>query len=262
MTPAIEMIDMVKKFGTVSAVQNVNFSVNSGEVMALLGDNGAGKSTLIKVLTGVHTPTSGTIYFNGKKVSISSPRAARKLGIETVYQDLALIPLMSVTRNFFLGREITFGPFLKMKEMKRKTQQALLDIGIEKFGGLEGTKGKQAGKHLIKVRSVNEPVGLLSGGERQSVAIGRAIHFSARVLILDEPTSALSVGETNKVLDYTKRAKTAGLAVIFISHNMNHVYQVADRFTIMRHGTVVNTYPRAEVTEQDLADIITGKREK
>ena len=248
--PIIEMQDIVKRFGTVSAIEGIDFNVYPGEVVALLGDNGAGKSTLIKILTGIHTPTEGKIKFDGKNVKIGSPRKARELGIETVYQDLALIPLMSVSRNFFLGREISYIPFinvLNLPKMNKETERALLDIGIEKFSGS---------------RSVKEPVGKLSGGERQSVAIGRAVHFSAKLLILDEPTSALSVGETNKVLEYTQKAKQNGLGVIFISHNISHVYQVADRYTIIRHGKKVNDYLKGELTEKDIADIITGAREK
>ena len=247
--PVVEMEDIVKRFGVVSAIEGVDFTVYPGEVVALLGDNGAGKSTMIKILTGVHTPTSGTIRFDGRKVKINSPRDARKLGIETVYQDLALVPLMSVSRNFFLGREIVHLPLiniLNLKAMNANTERALLDIGIEKFSG---------------TRSVTEPVGKLSGGERQSVAIGRAVHFSAKLLILDEPTSALSVGETNKVLEYTQKAKELGLGVIFISHNINHVYQVSDRFTIMRHGRKVGDYAKSQIDVQGIADIITGVRE-
>ena len=183
---------------------------------------------------------------------IKSPRDSRDLGIETVYQDLALVNLMSVTRNFFLGREVTrgFGPFrfLNLRRMDDETMHALVDIGIEKFS-------KQG-------RSVAEPVAKLSGGERQSIAIGRAVHFGASVLILDEPTSALSVGETEKVLTYTRWAKERGLAVIFISHNISHVYQVADRYTIMRHGRKVGDYAKADLTELDIAKIIIGEREK
>jgi simple sugar transport system ATP-binding protein len=246
-TPVVRMDNIVKRFGTITALNGVDFTVNQREVVGLLGDNGAGKSTLIKVLTGVYTPTSGKIFFEGEPVSIPSPREARALGIETCYQDLALVPLMSITRNFFLGRELTrrLGPFtfLDVKEMDRQARQALKDIGIH-------------------IRSPNEKVGKLSGGERQSIAIGRARHFGARLLILDEPTSALSVGETHKVLTYTLNAKERGLSVIFITHNVGHVYQVADRFTIIRRGELVGTYARDEVDEKDIADLITGEREK
>lgn len=249
--PVVHMENIVKRFGSVRALEGVDFTVQEREVVGLLGDNGAGKSTLIKVLTGVHRPDSGRIYFQGKPVEIKSPRHARKLGIETVYQDLALVNLMSVTRNFYLGRELIkkFGPlhFLDLKQMAVRTQEALVDIGIEIFSG---------------ARSVTEKVDKLSGGERQSVAIGRAVHFGASLLILDEPTSALSVGETEKVLKYTLNAKERGLSVIFISHNIHNVYQVADRYTILRQGRTVSNYQRGELSEGDIADIITGKREK
>ena len=246
----VKMAGIGKRFGTVSALEEVDFEVRAGEVTALLGDNGAGKSTLIKILTGVYPPSSGTIYFRGRAVRIDSPRDARALGIETVYQDLALVPLLSVARNFFLGREIT-GPFrtLQVRRMERETRQALGDIGIEKFS--------QAGN-----RSVAEAVGKLSGGERQSVAIGRAVHFGASLLILDEPTSALSVAETDKVLSYTQAAKRRGLGVIFISHNIHHVYLVADRYTILRHGRKTGDYVKGDLTEADIAAIITGERER
>ena len=246
----VKMVGIGKRFGTVSARQGVDFEVRAGEVTALLGDNGAGKSTLIKILTGVYPPSEGTIYFRGRAVRIESPRDARELGIETVYQDLALVPLMSVARNFFLGRELT-GPLrvLQVRRMEGETRRALGDIGIEKFS--------EAGN-----RSVSEAVGKLSGGERQSVAIGRAVHFGASLLILDEPTSALSVAETEKVLSYTQAAKRRGLGVIFISHNIHHVYLVSDRYTILRHGRKTGDYVKGDLTEKDIADIITGERER
>ena len=244
--PVVRMENIVKRFGTITALDGVDFTVDKHEVVGLLGDNGAGKSTLIKVLTGVYTPTSGQIYFEGKKVDIPSPREARALGIETCYQDLALVNQMSITRNFFLGRELLrrLGPItvLDMKGMNDQAREALKHIGIQ-------------------IRSPQEKVGKLSGGERQSIAIGRARHFGAKLLILDEPTSALSVGETHKVLTYTQNAKERGLSVIFITHNVGHVYQVADRFTIIRHGHLVGNYTRDEVDEQDIADLITGERE-
>jgi simple sugar transport system ATP-binding protein len=246
-TPVVRMEKIVKRFGTITALDGVDFVVHRHEVVGLLGDNGAGKSTLIKCLTGVYIPTSGQIFFEGKPVQIPSPHVARSLGIETCYQDLALVPLMSITRNFFLGREMTrrIGPLglLDVRGMDRRAREALRDIGIH-------------------IRSPNEKVGKLSGGERQSIAIGRARYFGAKLLILDEPTSALSVGETRKVLTYTRAAKERGLGVIFITHNVGHVYQVADRFTIIRRGNMVGTYSRDEVTEKDIADLITGEREK
>jgi simple sugar transport system ATP-binding protein len=245
--PVVHMEDIVKRFGTVVALDGVTFTVERNQVMALLGDNGAGKSTLIKILTGVHRPTSGKIYFEGQLVNITSPRQARDLGIETVYQDLALIDLMSISRNFFLGRELVrdLGPirWLDMRTMNDETRHALADIGIH-------------------IRSPNERVGKLSGGERQSIAIGRAVHFGAKLLILDEPTSALSVAETRKVLDHVLEAKERGLSVIFITHNVHHVYEVADAYTILRHGKKVGTYQKGELTVNDIADLITGKRER
>jgi simple sugar transport system ATP-binding protein len=241
------MENIVKRFGTITALNGVDFTVHRHQVVGLLGDNGAGKSTLIKVLTGVHQPTDGQIYFEGKAVDVPSPREARSMGIETCYQDLALVPLMSITRNFFLGRELIrkIGPleWLDMREMDKQARSALKHIGID-------------------IRSPREKVGKLSGGERQSIAIGRARHFGAKVLILDEPTSALSVGETRKVLSYTQAAKERGLGVIFITHNVSHVYKVADLFTIIRRGRLVGTYTRDDVTEDDIADLITGVREE
>jgi simple sugar transport system ATP-binding protein len=240
------MENIVKRFGHVTALEEgVDFDVRQPEVMALLGDNGAGKSTLIKILTGIHTPTSGQIHFEGKPVQIRSPHDARTLGIETVYQDLALVNVMSIGRNFFLGREPVhgFGPFrwLAMRTIARQTRESLADVGI-------------------KIRSAKEKVGKLSGGERQSIAIGRAVHFGAKLLILDEPTSALSVAESRKVLDYTLNAKERGLSVIFITHNVHHVMAVADRYTIIRHGQKVGTYDKEEVTFDDISDLITGDR--
>ncbi len=246
-TPVVRMEKIVKRFGTITALNGVDFTVHKGQVAGLLGDNGAGKSTLIKVLTGVHTPTSGQIYFEGEPVQIPSPREARALGIETCYQDLALVNQMSITRNFYMGRELVrrIGPvrWLNVREMNRQARDALRDIGIH-------------------IRSPNEKVGKLSGGERQSIAIGRARFFGARLLILDEPTSALSVGETRKVLSYTQAAKERGLGVIFITHNVSHVFQAADNFTIIRRGNLVGTYTKDEVNENDIADLITGERER
>ena len=245
-TPVVHMENIAKRFGTVTALDGVDFTVKQREVVALVGDNGAGKSTLIKILTGVYPATRGRIYFEGKPVQFQSPREARALGIETVYQDLALVPLMSITRNFFLGRELArkIGPFnwLNLREMDTQTHSSLRNIGIE-------------------IRSPAEKVEKLSGGERQSIAIGRALHFGARLLILDEPTSALSVAETRKVLTYTLNAKERGLSVIFITHNIHHVFIVADRYTVIRHGKLVGNYARGEVTEEDIAALITGERE-
>ena len=243
----VRMENIHKRFGTVVALQDVTLDVKRHEVLAILGDNGAGKSTLIKILTGVYAPTGGQIYIDGQRVNIRTPRDARMLGIETVYQDLALVNLMSISRNFFLGREIVrhIGPlhWLDVREMERRTRQALADVGID-------------------IRSGAEKVEKLSGGERQSIAIGRAVYFGAKLLILDEPTSALSVAETRKVLHYIENAKERGLSVIFITHNMHHVIMVADRYAVLRRGELVGTYAKGEVSQEDLADLVMGERER
>ena len=241
--PLVYMENITRRFGLIAALRDVYFTVNRGEIVGLLGDNGAGKSTLIKVLTGIHIPTEGQIYFEGEPVHIPSPKVARALGIETVYQDLALVNLMSISRNFFLGHEPTTGigpfKFLDKEQMNEGTIHALGDIGIE-------------------IRRPEEEVLRMSGGERQSIAIGRAKYFGSKLLILDEPTSALSVGETEKVLSYTREAKKAGMGVIFITHNITHVYQVADRFTIISHGQKVGDFMKAEVDEQEISRMIMG----
>ncbi len=241
--PLIYMKGITQRFGLIEALCNVDFAINRQEIVGLLGDNGAGKSTLIKVLTGIHRPSSGRIYFDGKPVIIESPKKARRLGIETVYQDLALVNLMSVARNFYLGREplryVGPVPLLDQETMNTQSVDALANIGID-------------------IRRPEEEVLRLSGGERQSIAIGRAVHFGLKLLILDEPTSALSVGETQKVLHYTLEAKKAGLSVIFITHNITHVYQVADRFTILNHGEKVGDFYKDEVNEQEISSMIMG----
>ncbi len=244
--PLIYMKDIRRQFGTIVALDGVDFKVWGGKVIGLLGDNGAGKSTLIKVLMGVYTPTSGQIYWEGQPVRINSPQEAQNLGIEAVYQDLALIPLMSIARNFYLGREPVrrqIGPIkiLDQEAMERQAEEALLEIGIH-------------------IRSPKHPVGSLSGGERQSVAIGRAVYFGKRVLILDEPTSALSIGETRKVLNYTTAAAERGMGVIFITHNIFHVFEVADIFTVIYHGRKVGDFPKEMVDQETVAEMImTGQ---
>lgn len=244
-TPLVEMRGIRKSFGSVDVLRGIDFRVDRPEIVGLLGDNGAGKSTLIKILTGVHTPTRGQIYFEGDAVNINSPNDARHLGIETVYQDLALVPLMSIARNFWLGQEPTrqLGPFkmLDKKKMAELTREALLEIGI-------------------RIRNADEPVISLSGGERQSIAIGRAVYFGKKLLILDEPTSALSVKQTGEVLNYTRKAKESGLSVIFITHNIAHVHEVADRFTIIRAGRKVGDFYKEEVSEMEVAHMVmTGE---
>ncbi len=243
----VKMVGINKCFGIVEALKDVDFNVKRQEVVGLVGDNGAGKSTLIKILTGVCPPDRGEIYFEGKKENIDSPKKARDMGIETVYQNLALIDLLSISRNFFLGREPTkkfagFCNFLDKKKIDEISERALKNVGI-------------------KVRDVDEEVSILSGGERQAVSIGRAIYFGAKLLVLDEPTAALSIKESHKVLDYVTSAKERGLSVIFITHNIYHVYSVADRFAILEHGEKLGDFNKDEISAEDIIEIIrTGKR--
>ncbi|MGB9553446.1 MAG: ATP-binding cassette domain-containing protein [Candidatus Caldatribacteriaceae bacterium] len=242
----VKMVKISKSFGKVQALREVDFEVGYQEIVGLVGDNGAGKSTLIKILTGVFPPDGGEIYFEGKKVCLRSPKEARDLGIETVYQHLALIDLMSVTRNVFLGRELVYKflgliPVLDMKKMQEVTEASLGDLGIQ-------------------MRSVDEKIANLSGGQRQAVAIGRAVYFGAKLLILDEPTAALSIRECHKVLDHIMEAKAKGLSVIFITHNIYHVYSVADKFTLLDHGVKLGDFGRGEVTAEDIIEMVrTGQ---
>ena len=245
----VRMVGISKRFGTVQALKNVDFAIKNQEVVGLVGDNGAGKSTLIKILTGVYPSDEGELYFEGKKICIDSPKKARDMGIETVYQNLALIDLMTISRNFFLGREPTkkfanFCNFLDKKKIDEISERALKNIGI-------------------KVRDVDEEVSILSGGERQAVSIGRAIYFGAKLLVLDEPTAALSIKESHKVLDYVIEVKERGLSVIFITHNIHHVYSVADRFIVLEHGEKLGDFNKDEISAEDVIEIIrTGRIEK
>ena len=243
MSPIVELRNVSKSFGSVLALNDLNFDVEAGEVHCLLGDNGAGKSTLIKVLAGVHRVTSGEYLIDGAPTTIDSPRAALDLGIATVYQDLAMVPLMSITRNFFLGRELKKGRGLLSRfdvaSADRIVVGELADIGID-------------------VRDPSQTVGTLSGGERQCLAIARAVHFGARVLILDEPTSALGVHQASIVLKYVVQARRRGLGVIFISHNIHHAFAVADRFTLLNRGTSKGTYRRGEVTRDEVLHVMAG----
>lgn len=234
------------KFGKVVALDDVSFHVKENEVIGLLGDNGAGKSTLIKALNGYHQINSGVIYYNGETAEFRSPQDARNAGIETAYQDLALVNLMSISRNFFMGREIQrrIGPlrFLNQNEMDEISARSLADVGLE------------------NIREMHEAVNFLSGGERQAIAIGRATHFGAKLLILDEPTAALSVKETEWVLKLVSEAKNNGLAVIFISHNAYEVYEVADRFVVLQHGKNYADLTRDETNPKDLIEVIAGRK--
>jgi simple sugar transport system ATP-binding protein len=241
--PLLEVDGISKYFGSVIAIEDVSAFVRAGEVTCLLGDNGAGKSTLIKCLSGVHKPSKGDYYFKGEKMSFDSPRDALDRGIATVYQDLAMIPLMSIWRNFFLGSEPTrgFGPFRRF------------DIGKAKE-----TTRQEMGKMGIDIRDPDQPVGTLSGGERQSVAIARAVYFGAEVLILDEPTAALGVKQAGVVLRYVVQAKQRGIGVILITHNPHHAYPVGDHFVILRRGQIFGDYAKDEITLDELVQMMAG----
>lgn len=240
----IELRDVSKYFGTVIALNGVSFAVRTGEVHCLLGDNGAGKSTLIKILSGVHAPTKGEFLVQGKPVSFASPRDALDAGIATVFQDLATVPLMSVARNFFAGREPVkgWGPLkhLDWDFINRTTREEMARMGID-------------------VRDPGQPVGTLSGGERQSLAIARAVFFGAKVLILDEPTSALGQKQQMEVLKTIQRVRLRGdIAIIFITHNEVHAKLVADRFTFLALGEVIGRGTRADLEGEDIRHLMAG----
>ncbi len=245
-SPLIEVRSISKYFGSVIALKDISMICYTGEVMCLLGDNGAGKSTLIKTLSGVHKPDAGQILLGGEEVVFGSPRDALDRGIATVYQDLSMVPLMSITRNFFMGREPVrgWGPFQRFDIATSDTiaQREMLNIGID-------------------VRAPSQAVGTLSGGERQCLAIARAIHFGAKVLILDEPTSALGVHQAAVVLRYVMEARARGLGVIFISHNVHHAYPVGDRFTMLNRGRSQGTFEKAEISREQVLTMMAGGRE-
>ncbi|MEE9472685.1 MAG: ATP-binding cassette domain-containing protein [Acidimicrobiia bacterium] len=242
-TALLEIKNISKFFGSVIALQDVSAFVRAGEVTCLLGDNGAGKSTLIKVLSGVHKATEGEYLFNGEPQDFDSPREALEMGIATVYQDLAMIPLMSVWRNFFLGSEPTrgWGPFkhFDSKFARETTKSELAKMGID-------------------IRDPEQTVGTLSGGERQSVAIARAVYFGAKALILDEPTAALGVKQAGVVLKYIIQAKNRGIGVIFITHNPQHAYPVGDHFVILRRGQVYGDFSKEELPLEQLVQMMAG----
>jgi simple sugar transport system ATP-binding protein len=232
-----------KYFGSVIALQDVSMFVRAGEVTCLLGDNGAGKSTLIKILAGVHLPSEGKYYYEGEETLFESPREALNRGIATVYQDLAMVPLMSIWRNFFLGSEPTkkIGPIRVYDQAfaKQTTREEMAKMGID-------------------VRDPDQPVGTLSGGERQSVAIARAVFFGAKVLILDEPTAALGVKQAGVVLRYITQARDRGIGVIFITHNPHHAFPVGDHFVILRRGSVMGDFAKDEVSREELVRMMAG----
>jgi simple sugar transport system ATP-binding protein len=245
-TPLIEVKNISKYFGSVIALSDVSMAVRAGEVMCLLGDNGAGKSTLIKTLSGVHQPSEGQYLVDGQEVHFTSPRHALNLGIATVYQDLAMIPLMSIARNFFLGSEPTsgWGPFKRFN-----------------VGYAAKVAREEMAKMGIDIRDPSQPVGTLSGGERQSVAIARAVYFGAKVLILDEPTAALGVKQAGVVLRYIAQARARNLGVIFITHNPHHAYAVGDKFTILKRGRTFGTFTKSEMSREEMVRMMSGADE-
>ena len=245
-SPIIEMREIEKHFGSVIALAGVSLAVHPGEVMCLLGDNGAGKSTFIKTMSGVHAPSAGEMLVEGKPVTFSGPREALDTGIATVYQDLAVIPLMSITRNFFMGREPTkgFGPFRYID-----------------FKHCDGVAREEMKKIGIDVRDPGQAVGTLSGGERQCVAISRAVYFGAKVLILDEPTSALGVRQTSMVLKYVNMVRSKGLGVVFITHNVRHAMAVGDKFTVLNRGKTLGTAQKGEISPEELQNLMAGGQE-
>jgi simple sugar transport system ATP-binding protein len=244
--PILEARGISKYFGHVVALEDITMDVRAGEVLCLLGDNGAGKSTLIKTLSGVHSPTKGTLVVDGEETVFTSPRDAIERGIATVFQDLAMIPLSGIARNFFLGREPKKGkgPLQRYDSRfaDRITRQELDKIGIE-------------------LRDTSQPVSTLSGGERQCVAIARAVYFGAKVLILDEPTSALGVRQASIVLRYVDQTRAAGIGVIFITHNVHHAYLIGDRFTVLERGRNTGTVVKDEITSEQLEKKMAGGKE-
>jgi len=244
--PIIRMTNIEKHFGSVIALAGVSVDVFAGECHCLLGDNGAGKSTFIKTMSGVHQPTAGEIYFEGQPMNFADPRDAITAGIATVHQHLAMIPLMSVSRNFFMGNEPEkkIGPF------------RFFDHDYANGVTMEAMK-----KMGINLRGPDQAVGTLSGGERQTVAISRAVHFGAKVLILDEPTSALGVRQTSNVLATIDKVRKQGIGVVFITHNVRHAMAVGDRFTVLNRGKTLGTAMKGEINQEELQDLMAGGQE-
>jgi D-xylose transport system ATP-binding protein len=240
-TPILELRKVSKSFGSVQALTDVDFEVRPGEVMALVGDNGAGKSTLIKSVAGSHAFDGGEVIFDGKRVTINSPKDAARLGIEVVYQDLALCDNLDVVQNMYLGREVhDFFHRLREAEMERRTAETLKSLAV------------------TTIRSTRQTVATLSGGQRQSVAVARAVMWNSRVVILDEPTAALGVAQTRQVLELVARLAEQGLAVVLISHNLHDVFEVADRITVLRLGRSIVVYERRQTTQQEVVGAITA----
>ncbi|MFB6846359.1 ATP-binding cassette domain-containing protein [Streptomyces sp. NPDC056373] len=244
--PLVALRGAGKSYGNVRALHGVSLEVHPGRVTCVLGDNGAGKSTLIKIISGLHQHTEGEFLVDGEPVRFSTPREALDKGIATVYQDLAVVPLMPVWRNFFLGSEMTKGPWplrrLDIEKMKKTADEELRNMGIV-------------------LDDLEQPIGTLSGGQRQCVAIARAVYFGARVLILDEPTAALGVKQSGVVLKYIAAAREKGLGVIFITHNPHHAYMVGDHFSVLRLGTLELSASRSDVSLEELTNHMAGGAE-
>ncbi|MDI5903633.1 ATP-binding cassette domain-containing protein [Streptomyces sp. 12257] len=245
-TPVVELRAAGKAYGNIRALHGVSLTVHPGQVTCVLGDNGAGKSTLIKIISGLHQHTEGEFLVDNTPVRFSTPREALDKGIATVYQDLAVVPLMPVWRNFFLGSEMTKGPWpirrLDIEKMKKTADHELREMGIV-------------------LDDLEQPIGTLSGGQRQCVAIARAVYFGARVLILDEPTAALGVKQSGVVLKYVAAARDRGLGVIFITHNPHHAYMVGDHFSVLRLGTMELSASRDQITLEELTNHMAGGAE-
>lgn len=240
--PLVEMKNIHKEFGPVKALESVDVAIEENEVVGLLGDNGAGKSTLINIIAGVFPPTRGTYLFRGKEMHLSSPKEARDMGIETVHQESSLVETMNIARNFFLAKEPTksFGPFsfLDYDEMNGESRRVISEIGV-------------------KMRSPDEFVNILSGGERQAIAIGRAMYYGADLLILDEPLRALSIREQRTILKHIREAQEQGATIIFITHNVHHVYPVAGRFIMLDNGKKLGTLAKEDVGDaEEIAEVI------
>jgi D-xylose transport system ATP-binding protein len=238
--PVLELRDITKSFGSVQALSGVDFEVKPGEVMALVGDNGAGKSTLIKCVAGTHASDSGQIFFEGREVHIHSPKDAGRLGIEVVYQDLALCDNLDVVQNMYLGRELNRAQILSEAPMEQHTSETLKSLAV------------------TTIRSVRQTVATLSGGQRQSVAVARAVMWNSKLVILDEPTAALGVAQTEQVLALVRRLGEQGLAVVLISHNLHDVFETADRITVLRLGRNVGVFDRRSTTQQAVVEAITA----
>jgi D-xylose transport system ATP-binding protein len=240
MSSLLEIKDLSKSFGSVQALREVDFEVRAGEVMALVGDNGAGKSTLVKCIAGTHAADSGEVLFEGREVTIHSPKDAGKLGIEVVYQDLALCDNLDVVQNMYLGREANRFQILNEAVMEQHTAATLKSLAV------------------TTIRSVRQTVATLSGGQRQSVAVARAVMWNSKLVILDEPTAALGVAQTEQVLELVRRLGQQGLGVILISHNLHDVFETADRITVMRLGRTIGVFERKATTQQEVVEAITA----